>query len=175
MMGRTVATLSTITTYGNWLRGNQRGWVEDGVVYPPEPALQAWDRARMKHPPYRFPRDQWMGLGEAIGRALIDRLGVRLHGLTVQSWHAHGLIGATRVDLADVIKCAKDAARYHLNVDRPIWAEGYDKRWCFDWMTAGTRLRYVQRHNLQNGWEADPWPFLTTPSELVAWLAEHPI
>ena len=38
-MGRAVATLFTITTYGNWLRGDQRGWVEDGVVYPAEPAL----------------------------------------------------------------------------------------------------------------------------------------
>ena len=174
-MGRTLATLLTVTTYGNWLRGDARGWVEDGVVYPEAPALQAADRQRMTHEPYLFPRDQWLSVGEAVGRSLRERLDVRLYGLTIQSWHGHALIGATRHDVADVVKCLKDAARWHLNVDRPIWADGYDKRWCFDWPTVGTRKRYVQRHNLRNGWPADPWPFLTVPPELTAWLADNPI
>ena len=174
-MGRTLATLVTVTTYGSWLRGDARGWVEDGIIFPEEPALQAWDRSKMKHPPYLFERDAWHGVGQAIGAALRDRLGVRVYAMTVQSWHAHAMIGATRHDIGEVTKCAKDAARWHLNVDRPIWADGYDKRWCFQWPIVGTRKRYVQRHNLRNGWEPDPWPFITTPSELTAWLAEHPI
>ncbi len=174
-MGRTHAILFTVSTYGTWLRGDARGWVEDGVIYPEEPALQAWDRKRMTHPPYLFPRDQWHGIGQAIGDALCQRLGLRVYALTVQSWHTHGLVGSTRHDIGDVIKCVKDAARWHLNVDRPIWAEGYDKRWCFDWPAVGNRLRYVQRHNVRNGWEPNPWPFLTTPPELTAWLAAHPI
>ena len=174
-MGRTLATLFTISTYGNWLRGDARGWVEDGIIFPAAPALQAWDRARMKYPPYLFPRDQWHGIGQAICQALGERLAVRVYGLTIQSWHAHGLIGPTRHDIGDVIKCAKDAARWHLNAARPVWAEGYDKRWCFDWPAVGARKRYVQRHNLRNGWSADPWACLTTPAELEPWLAEHPI
>jgi hypothetical protein len=174
-MGRTLATLFSISTYGTWLRGDARGWVEDGIILPEAPALQSWDRARMAHQPYLFPRDRWWGIAEAIGQSLRERLDVRVYGLTVQSWHAHCLIGATRHDIADVIKCAKDAARWHLEVDRPIWAEGYDKRWCFSWPTVGTRLRYVERHNVRNGWDAAPWPFLTTPPELTTWLAEHPI
>ena len=173
-MGRTLGTLFTVSTYGTWLRGDARGWVEDGVIFPEEPALAAWDRERMVHAPHLFAREAWSGVAEAIGRALVDRLGVRVYGLTVQSWHAHGVIGATRVDIADVIKCAKDAARWHLNVDRPIWAEGYDKRWCFDWPTVGTRVRYVQRHNVRSGWDAAPWPFLTTSPALTAWLAAAP-
>ncbi len=174
-MGRTLATLLTVSTYGTWLRGDARGWVEDGVIFAEEPALEASDRNRMTHPPHLFPRDQWFGIANAVGHALTDRLNVRVYALTVQSWHAHALIGATRHDIGSVIKCAKDAARWHLTADRPIWADGYDKRWCFNWPTVGTRLRYVQRHNLRNGWPADPWPFLTTPAELEPWLAEHPI
>jgi hypothetical protein len=174
-MGRTLATLFTMTTYGSWLRGDARGWVEDGVIFPAEPQLAAWDRDRMKHAPYLFPREQWLGVGQAIGESLRDRLNVRVHALTVQGWHVHGLIGATRHDVGEVIKCAKEAARWHVNVDQPIWSDGYDKRWCFQWPVAGARMRYVQRHNIRNGWDADPWPFLTTPPELSAWLAEHPI
>ena len=31
----------TMTTYGTWLRGDARGWVEDGRTYPANPALEA--------------------------------------------------------------------------------------------------------------------------------------
>ncbi len=39
-MGRTLAILFTLTTYGTWLRGDARGWVDRGVVYPADPPLE---------------------------------------------------------------------------------------------------------------------------------------
>ncbi len=165
-MGSTLATMFTISTYGTWLRGDARGWVSDGIIFPEQPALAAYDRQHMKHKPYYFPRDQWFEIGNAMGIALRDRLNLRIYGLTVQSWHSHGMIGATRHHIAEVIKCAKDAVRWHLEIDRPIWADDYDKRWCFDWRTVGTRMDYVERHNLRNGWSRKPWDFLKAPPEL---------
>ena len=162
-MGRTLATLITISTYGTWLRGDARGWVDDGTVFPEQPALAEWDRQRMTHDPYLLPWDTFHAVGEAMGVAVRDRLGVRVYALTVQRWHSHVVIGSTRVDVADVVRCAKEAARWHLRVDRPIWADGYDKRWCFDWSAVDNRIGYVERHNVRNGWDARPWSFVTTP------------
>ncbi len=33
-------TLITYTTYGTWLRGDVRGWVDDGIICKPEPMLK---------------------------------------------------------------------------------------------------------------------------------------
>src|SRR5439155_18511104 len=105
-------------------------------------------------------------IGRAMGDALIKRLNVRIWAWTIQSWHAHGVIGATRRDIADVIKCVKDAARWHLQIDRPIWAADFDKRFCFNWPTVRSRVRYVEKHNVANGRDPKPWPFITIPEEL---------
>jgi len=66
-MGNTIATMLTMTTYGTWLRGDKRGWVEDGIIFPPDPVLEIADRARMKHPAYLFPRERLFDIGTFIG------------------------------------------------------------------------------------------------------------
>jgi hypothetical protein len=48
-MGNTLATMLTMTTYGTWLRGDNRGWVDDGKILPAAPFLEDADRVRMKH------------------------------------------------------------------------------------------------------------------------------
>jgi hypothetical protein len=165
-MGRTLATLITISTYGTWLRGDARGWVDDGIIFPPDPVLESNDRARMKHDPYFFEPHQWFDIGQAIGQSLIERLSMRIYSMTIQSWHGHLLIGSTRHHIADVIKCAKDAARWHMRIDRPIWADDFDKRWCFDWSAVANRTNYVELHNVRNSWPRRPWPFIVTLPEL---------
>jgi hypothetical protein len=163
----THAIMFTITTYGSWLRGDPRSWVDDGIIFLPDPALHANDKSNMKHDRYLFPRDNWWHIGKAMGESLIGRLNQRIYALTVQSWHSHGVIGTTRHHIADVIKCAKDAARWHLRIDRPIWGIDYDKRFCFNWSAVRGRINYVEKHNVQNGWPAKPWDFISTPPELL--------
>ena len=53
-MGRTLAIMLTMTTYGTWLRGDRRGWVDEGRILPPDPELESADRARLKHEPFLF-------------------------------------------------------------------------------------------------------------------------
>jgi hypothetical protein len=80
--------------------------------------------------------------------------------MCVQRWHAHFVTEATKHHVADVLKCAKDAARWRLRVDRPIWARDYDKRLCFHEPSALTRIDYVERHNLADGLPRRPWTFI---------------
>ena len=56
-MGKTLAILFTFTTYGTWLRGDARGWVDDGILVPPDPTLDAYDGTQLKHPPFFFNPD----------------------------------------------------------------------------------------------------------------------
>jgi hypothetical protein len=147
----TLATLFTITTYGTWLRGDARGWVEDGVTYPPEPRLEDYDRSNMKHVPFLFTRADRPRVGHEIVLQLKKRLHLRVYAVCVQSWHSHFVTGASLVDVADIVKCAKDSSRYLLRVDRPIWGVGYDKRFCFDARTVHARVAYVERHNTEDG------------------------
>jgi hypothetical protein len=97
---------------------------------------------------------------ETIGKSLIARLGLHIYAMCLQSWHSHIVVGATPHPLSLVIKCAKDAARWHLRSNRPIWAVGFDKRFCFDRPSVFNRVDYVERHNLADGLPRKPWEFI---------------
>ena len=115
-----MAVMVTCTTYGVWLRGDRRGYVDRGRVLPADPELRARDAARLKHRPYTFPPERLFDTAEAIGRALVEREGQRVLALTLQTWHLHVLVAASASPVPRVVKCLKDAARYHLRPGRPI-------------------------------------------------------
>jgi hypothetical protein len=160
-MGNTLATMLTMTTYGTWLRGDKRGYVEDGKILPPDPELEAEDRDRMKHAVYLFPRNRLLEIGAFVGESLTTRRGISIHALHVGTWHVHIVIGPAEQDISDVVRCAKESVRYGLRPGRPIWTDGYDKRFCFDVSSAIARIRYVERHNEVMNLPAAPWPFIT--------------
>ena len=161
-MANTLATMLTMTTYGTWLRGDRRGWVDNGEIFPPDPILESADRARMKHPGFLFPPDKLLEVGHYIGTSLAERLQLPIYALTVGTWHAYIVIGPTHHPVGDVVRTAKDAARYGLSIhDRPLWTEGYDKRFCFDERSRCNRIQYVQRHNERHGLPPNPFPFIT--------------
>ncbi len=107
-----LATLVTITTYGSWLRGDHRGWVDrTGQVHDPAPTLESSDRRRMKDSPFLFQEDELLNVGRMIGESLENRLGVSLLALSLDRWHVHFVIGPTTHSIGQVVKCAKDAVR----------------------------------------------------------------
>jgi hypothetical protein len=150
----------TFTTYGTWLRGDARGWIDDGKLMSPDPVLETADWQRMKYPAYYFPCQRLHDIGTFLGEGLIQELNQRVYALMVQSWHIHVVVGNTRVHYADIAKCAKDKVRYGLRIGRPIWGADYDKRFCFDERALMNRIRYVERHNERDGLPARPWSFI---------------
>jgi len=155
-----LGTMFTITNYGTWLRGDKRGWVDDGKTLPADPELERADEARLKHPPFLFCPPDFQRIGVCIGESLRMRLEQRVWALAVNTWHVHFVVAASRYGPAEVVPCTKDAVRYGLRAGRPIWTAGYDKRFCFDERTLRTRIAYVERHNLALGWAARPWEFI---------------
>lgn len=161
-MPDTIAIMFTFTTYGTWLRGDERGWTDEGRLMPPNPRLERFETRRLKHDPFTFPDDRLLDIGRLIGESLIMRKSVSLFALTVQTWHVHFVIAATRHPVPQIAKCAKDAVRWGLRLKRPIWTEDYDKRFCFDDAAVRSRIDYVERHNIERGWPRKPWTFLKT-------------
>jgi len=162
-MPNPMAMMLTVTTYGTWVRGDSRGWVDDGVVFPPDPVLEKADRLRLKHAPYLLPADRWHEIGQWVGESLRGRCEVSIHALYVGTWHVHAVVGAKRFSAAALAKCAKDAVRWGLRAGRPIWGDGYDKRYCYDAKAVRARIGYVERHNLALGRPARPWAFIEPP------------
>jgi len=126
--------------------------------------LEDDDGKRMKHPVFLFEKERLLDVGEYIGSSLCERLALRILAMTVQTWHVHLLVGATKHDIAKIAKCAKDAVRWGLRSGRPIWSDGYDKRYCFDERSVWNRMRYIERHNLKQDWPVKPWSFIETPA-----------
>ncbi len=160
-MSRTVGIFLTMTTYGKWLRGDARRWVDKGIVMPPNPVLENTDKARLKHHPFVFPRSQRFAAGKLIGQVVME-LGGTVYALSVSAWHVHLLTGPLDIALPEVVKAIKDKTRRGLGYRRAIWAKGYDKRFCFDRKSFLQRAKYTQEHNLQDGLPANPWDFIVS-------------
>ena len=155
-MADTLGTKLTMTTYGTWLRGDVRCWIDSGRLMPPDPVLERADRQRMKHSMYLFDQERLPEVGQVIGRSLMERMPVRIHAMTVRSWHVHVVVAHTPIALRKIVKCVKDAARWHLRVGRPIWGAGHDKRFCFNERSLRARIEYVERHNVATDWSPRP-------------------
>ncbi|MCC6123571.1 MAG: hypothetical protein IT426_01275 [Pirellulales bacterium] len=163
-MNQTLAIMFTMTTYGTWLRGDKRGWIDKGRLLPPNPELEDADRKRLKHPVFLFDPEQYRNVGRWIGHSFKERLDLSIFSLSVQSWHVHLLTAASEYPIEKIVKCAKDSVRWGLRPGRPIWTEHYDKRFCFDEESIWNRIEYVERHNTEIGLPAKPWDFIEMPN-----------
>lgn len=157
-----------MTTYGTWLRGDARGWVEKGRVFPPDPGLESRDRERLGERIFLFPRERLWDVGQMMGQCAVERLGVVVLALAVQNWHVHVVIGRTALPVAEVVKRLKESVRWGMRAGQPVWSAGYDKRFCFDETALRSRVRYVERHNEEEGLSARPWLWITDVEEYLA-------
>ena len=87
----------TWTSYGTWLHGDQRRWVEDGVfeIQSANPEKEAEARQRMKDAPAVLSMEQ----RAIVAKTIEDHCRIRawtLHALNVRSNHVHVVVTADR-------------------------------------------------------------------------------
>lgn len=162
-----LGTLITYTTYGTWLRGDSRGWVDEGIIKPPNALLRLADESSMNHPAFLFQEDALLGVGQRICEKLLERNNLRLLALTIQTWHVHMVVPATRIQLAHIVKETKESARFLILPCQPMWTTKCDKRFCYNWQNLKDRVEYVEAHNERMGWAKQPWPQLMPWDEYV--------
>ncbi len=139
-----LATMLTTTTYGAWLPGDVRGYVDDGVILPGNPALLQTASRRMTGNPVLLNTIQQQIAFDALRTASAE-FHYRLLAVAIESWHVHLLIDHKTDAVATVAGRLKTRMRQALGGGR-IWTVGYDKRYCFTPEAVTTRAGYIHRH-----------------------------
>ncbi len=148
-MPNTVGYMLTWTTYGSWLQGDERGYVEDGQVLRGDKKLADLCRKLQKEPAVKLGRNE----KDIVRRAILEeaqRIAQTIAALAVCSNHVHLVsryfpepIGRTVSRFKNV---SAAALRTHGRSGR-VWTRGFDKRFCFDEQDLLRRIQYVNNHN----------------------------
>ncbi len=142
---RLLATMVTSTSFGSWLPGDLRGYVEDGVVLPGDPArLEQARRLMGDRQPVRFTEPEQALLFDALVRAC-DEFGYRLTDASVESWHLHWIVEHGFDPVPDMVGRLKNRMRQALNRGR-IWTAGYYDTMLFEPPAIEVRRKYIARH-----------------------------
>jgi len=136
-------TFITTTSYGSWVPGDARGYVQRGEVLPPAPPLAKHATMLLKSPPVRFNDIEQDHLFNALAEAAAE-FGYLLTDISVEAWHLHWIVGHDD-NIASMVGRLKNRMRQRLNRGR-IWTEGYH----FDELLTDTAIAaasdYIGRH-----------------------------
>jgi REP element-mobilizing transposase RayT len=153
-MAEPLAYFITWTTYGTWLPGDERGWVEDGTPGIHVPDRARWEAAhgRMTEPPVTLDSEQ-RDLVEATVRKHCAIRGWSLHALRARTNHVHVVVTATGIDPDTVMDQFKAWCSRHLNERdagrgvprrRHWWTKGGSTKWINDEGYLRNASRYVR-------------------------------
>jgi hypothetical protein len=146
-MGQTrlLATMVTTTSYGSWLPGDLRGYVEQGMILPGDPdRLELASRRMDGRRPTIFSPVQQTILFTTLQRAC-EEFGYMLSDASVESWHAHWIVHHGFDAVPTMVGRLKTRMRQALHTGR-IWTEGYYDSRLFDERALSTRQAYIARH-----------------------------
>jgi REP element-mobilizing transposase RayT len=135
----------TTTSYGAWLPGDLRGYVDHGIILPGDPARleQAVERMGGRSP-VLFTDEQQTRLFDSLVAAAAE-FGYELTDASVESWHLHWIVSHGFDSVATLVGRLKNRMRQALNIGR-IWTEGYHDALLFELPALEARRRYVARH-----------------------------
>ena len=119
-MNEVSAYFLTWTTYGTWLPGDSRGWVNrhrrhGEIVDPPSPVLESYARGLLKESPILLTPMMRRAVATAIQKTCSE-FGWELHALEVRSNHVHVVISAHNISTGKAIGLLKVRSRRALEV-----------------------------------------------------------
>jgi REP element-mobilizing transposase RayT len=138
-------TFVTTTSYGTWLPGDLRGYVQRGIILPGNPKLMELSRQLMKSEPVFFSASERDRLFDALVAAC-DEFGYRLSDVTIESWHLHFILWHGEDAIETVMGRLKTRMRQALARGR-IWTEGYCGEPLFDDAAIEQVQEYIARHD----------------------------
>ena len=148
-MAKTIAYMITWTTYGTWLQGDERGYVKDGQIFPPNQSLEDSNKQNLIKDPVKLSPNHQQMVKEAILQKA-KQIQQKIYALSVSSTHVHVLAEYIPMPIGLVVRHYKGAAQTALRktgLSSRIWTKGFDKRYCFDEQTLKKRIDYVKSHD----------------------------
>jgi len=144
MPPKVLATMVTTTSYGTWLPGDARGYVDRGRILPGDPGLLQHARSLLSQAPVYFGKAQQDTLFDALCRAA-EEFDYRLTDVTVESWHAHWIVSHGYDRVSKMAGRLKTRMRQALQCGR-IWTEGYCHRCLYTPEQIEQCRHYIARH-----------------------------
>ena len=136
----------TWTTYGSWLQGDERGYVQDGKIRRGNKGLVQANRLSQIQNSVKLSKKQRQLVREAIVEEAALR-GQRVYALSVKATHIHIVVQNTAQPIGNMVAYYKKAGRLAIKATGhtgKLWTRGYDKRYCFDEASLEARIKYVQ-------------------------------
>ena len=90
-MKRMIGFMATWTTYGTWLQGDERGYVEDGTIRGANPELEESNIKSLKHEKIKIPK-HLRGTVKNIIIKEAEQIGQKVYAITVCSNHVHVVV-----------------------------------------------------------------------------------
>ena len=160
-MASALGYLLTWTTYGTWLPGDRRGWVDrhrthGGVVEPPAAPLRVSAHQALAEPPFLM-GTQMRRLVEQAIRTICDQRDVHVWALDVRSNHVHAVVIAPAFGPADLVGLMKTYATYALRGvarRKHYWTRYGSTRYLNTQASLEGAIRYVL--NQDTSWDKAP-------------------
>ena len=143
-----VGYMLTWTTYGTWLQGEKRGWVNDGEVLEECVGLLQKNIQSMNQRAVYLSKSQ----REVVRRAILEsakRIGQEILAVTVRSNHVHVVVVNSYIPISKVVQRYKRESTHAIcsgGFKGKVWTKGYDVQYCFDEAGVRGRVGYVERH-----------------------------
>ena len=160
MHGESLGFFLTLTCYGTWLPGDQRGWIRWHRGYEsPRPRLEAWCRDRLDLQPIYLDLAQ-RSIVETTVEEHAQKRGWRLHRVNCRSNHVHVVVSAPSVAGEVVRDQLKAWCTRRLNEhvgssgQRRWWARGGSIRVLFDEDALAAASEYASEAQERGGGHA---------------------
>jgi REP element-mobilizing transposase RayT len=137
-------TFVTTTSHGNWLPGDLRGYVQDGIILPSNPRLLKFSKSLLKSDPVFFSPPDRDRLFESLLAAAAE-FNYRLTDIAIESWHLHWIISHGDDPVKTMVGRLKTRMRQSLARGR-IWTEGYWSEELRDETALDQVRRYITNH-----------------------------
>jgi len=146
-----LAYFLTWTTYGTWLPGDDRGWIDrhSAGIKTPDPARQSATRSRMSESIVELQSGGRQCVDTAIRGTCLYR-DWTVHELNVRSNHVHAIIAAENYSPSEVLRVLKSYATRDLNLlysntkRKHWWTRGGSKKYLNDEKSLHAAIQYVR-------------------------------
>ena len=143
-----LAVFSTWTTYGTWLPGDERGWVEYNVGWKlPSPSLELECQSRMTEDAVTLTRDQRELCARQVAETCSYRAWV-LQAVSTRTNHMHIVVGAADTNPKKIRKdikawCTRRLRDHFDSARENWWAERGSIRYVWNEPSLATVVAYV--------------------------------
>jgi hypothetical protein len=148
-MQKVFGYMLTWTTYGSWLQGDKRKYVQNGKILGPNPLLESKNNENMKYPKVSLTIAQREIIEKAITEESVG-LNQKIYAIAAGKSHIHLVTDCNFISAASAVSHYKNAARLAMEsngfVGR-LWTKGFSVRYCFDEKQLSVVIEYVNRHN----------------------------